>query len=163
MKILLWAIFITFLIAFQGSILNPLLIRGIGPDFILITVYLFGIFKGDIKGGLMGGFLGFIMDITSVGPIYYNIFSKFFIGYLAGIITRWVQNPGYLLHGILIFLMSLLQGMGIFLVLTFLGMARFPIDIIYIVIPQAIFDGCIGGIAFLLLTYRRRETISRWA
>lgn len=149
--------------AFQGSILNPLLIKGIRPDFILITVYLFGIFKGDIKGGLMGGFLGFIMDITSAGPIYYNIFSKFFIGYLAGIIARWVQNPGYLLHGVLIFLMSLIQGMGIFLILTFLGMARFPFDIIYIVIPQAIFDGCTGGIAFLLLTYRRRETISRWA
>lgn len=163
MKIVLWVILISFLVAFQGSLMNPLVIKGIGPDFVLITVYLFGSVKGDIKGGLIGASLGFITDIISAGPVYYNIFSKFFIGYLAGIIGRWIQNPGYLLHGSLIFGVSLLQGVGIFLVLIFLGMAQFPGDLIYIAIPQAIFDGVLGGMAYLLITYRGRGAVSRWA
>ncbi len=157
-----WAIFVLLLLAFQGSILNPFVIGGIRPDFVLIAVYLFGLFHGDIKGGFIGAALGFIVDILSAGPVYYNIFSKFFIGYLGGIIGRWLQNPGYLLHAGLIFTVSLLQGTGIFLVLMFFGVARFPGDLVSIAIPQSILDGVLGGIAYLLITYRRRETISRW-
>lgn len=163
MRILVWTIFLILLLAFQGSLLNPFVIGGIRPDLILITVYLFGIFKGDVKGGLMGAFLGFIVDIISAGPVYYNIFAKFFIGYLAGVIGRWLQNPGYILHMSLIFIVSLVQGLGILLILTFLGMAKFPGDLVYIAIPQAIFDGVLGGMAYLLLTYWRRVAVSRWA
>ena len=144
--------------------MNPFVIGGIRPDFILITVYLFGIFNGDIKGGLTGAFLGFIVDTLSAGPVYYNIFSKFFTGYLSGLIGRWLQNPGYLIHAGLISIVSLAQGLGIFLVLTFLEKARFPGDILYIVIPQAVFDGVLGGMAYLLIVaYRKRGAVSRWA
>lgn len=172
MKTVLWAGFIALLIAFQGSLLNPFIISadwgigldwGIRPDFILIAVYLFGLIKGDIRGGLFGAFLGFIMDVISAGPVYFNIFSKFFSGYLAGVIARWIQNPGVLLHGGLISGVSLLQGLGIFLALTFTGMAQFPGDLIYIAIPQALLDGISGGVAYLLLTYRKKEGLSRYA
>lgn len=163
MKSLGWAFFILFLLAFQGSILNPLVIHGIRPDLILITVYLLGILKGDVKGGLIGASLGFIMDILSAGPIYYNVFSKCFIGSLAGGIGRWIQNPGPVLHGGMIVGASLLQGVGALLILASLGMARLPQDLFYIVIPQAIFDGALGGIVYLLLTIRRKRAVSRWA
>lgn len=162
MRILAWIIFIILLLAFQGSLLNPLAITGIRPDFVLITVYLIGIFKGEIKGGLAGVALGFVMDTISAGPAYYNIFSKFFIGYLGGVIGRWIQNPGYLLHTGLIFAASLLQALAMFTALSFLGKARFPDDIVYIAFPQAIFDGTLGGVGYLLLTRGRREIASRW-
>ena len=163
MKSLVWVLFILFLLAFQGNVLNPLVIHGIRPDFILITVYLMGISKGDIKGGLIGASLGFIMDILSAGPVYYNVFSKCFIGSLAGVIGRWIQNPGPVLHAGLIFAASLVQGIGALLILAFLGMARLPHDLFYIAIPQAIFDGALGGIVYLFLTTRRKRTLSRWA
>ena len=163
MKSLGWAFFILFLLAFQGSILNPLVIHGIRPDLILITVYLLGILKGDVKGGLIGASLGFIMDILSAGPIYYNVFSKCFIGSLAGGIGRWIQNPGTVLHGGMIFGASLLQGVGALLILASLGMIRLPQDLFSIVIPQAIFDGALGGIVYQLLSIRRKRAASRWA
>ncbi len=163
MRIFVWVITALLLLSFQGSILNPFVIRGIRPDFILIAVYLFGLFQGDIKGGFIGASLGFIMDIMSAESVYYNIFSKFFVGYLAGVIGRWLQNPGYLIHAGLIFAVSLLQSMGIFLLLTFLGIARFPGDIVYIALPQALLDGILGGTAYLLLTHRKRRAVSRWA
>jgi len=154
---------ILFLLAFQGSVLNPLVIHGIRPDLVLITVYLLGILKGDIQGGLIGASLGFIMDIVSAGPVYYNVFSKCFIGSLAGVIGRWIQNPGPVLHGGLIFGASLLQGAGALLILSFLGTAQLTQDLFYIAIPQAIFDGALGGIVYLFLTIRRKKAVSRWA
>lgn len=163
MKSLAWVLFVLFLLAFQGSILNPLVIHGIRPDLVLITVYLMGISKGDIKGGLIGASLGFIMDILSAGPVYYNVFSKCFIGSLAGGIGRWIHNPGPVLHANLIFAASLLQGIGALLILAFLGMVRLPHDLFYIAIPQAIFDGALGGLVYLFLTTRRKRTVSRWA
>ena len=163
MKSLVWVLFILFLLAFQGSVLNPFVIHEIRPDLILITVYLLGILKGDIKGGLIGASLGFIMDILSAGPVYYNVFSKCFIGSLAGVIGRWIQNPGPVLHAGMIFTASLLQGVGALLILAFLGMARLHHDLFYIAIPQAIFDGALGGIVYLFLTTRRKRTVSRWA
>ncbi len=153
MKIILWSVFLVLLVAFQGSISNPIEAGGIRPDFILITVYFMGIIKGEVRGGLIGALLGFFLDITSAGPVYSNIFSKCFMGYLAGVIGRWVHNPGYVLHMGLIFLVSLIQGLIIFLIFIFLGTERFPGDILYVVIPQAVFDGITGGVTFSIMSF----------
>jgi len=152
MRIILWSLFLTLITAFQGSISNPIEAGGIRPDFILITVYFLGIFRGEVRGGLIGALLGFFLDVTSAGPVYSNIFSKSFIGYLAGVTGRWVHNPGYLLHMTLIFLVSLIQGLIIFLIFLFLGTARFPGDILYIAFPQAVLDGVLGGIIYSLIS-----------
>lgn len=141
---------------------NPLVVKGIKPDFILIAVYLFGTRYGDIKGGLVGAIIGFIMDVISGGPIYYNIFTKFFAGYLAGITERWIQNPGFVFHTGLIFMLSLVQSAVIFIALIFLGTVQFPDDLIYLTIPQAVLDGLLGGIVYLLLFRRKGEVMSRW-
>ena len=68
----------------SGERLNPIELGGIRPDFILITVYFLGILKGTSEAAHRG-LLGFFLDITSAGPVYSNIFSKSFMGYLAGV------------------------------------------------------------------------------
>ena len=158
MRIILWPVFLILITAFQGSISNPIEAGGIRPDLVLITVYFFGMFRGEIRGGLLGALLGFFLDVTSAGPVYSNIFSKSFIGYLAGVIGRWVHNPGYLLHMTLIFLVSLIQGLIIILIFLFLGTARFPEDILYIALPQAVVDGVLGGIIYSLISLVRKRT-----
>ena len=158
MRIILWSLFLTLITAFQGSISNPIEAGGIRPDFILITVYFLGMFRGEVRGGLMGALLGFFLDVTSAGPLYSNIFSKSFIGYLAGVIGLWVHNPGYLLHVTLIFLVSLIQGLIIFLIFLFLGTARFPGDILYIAFPQAVLDGVLGVIIYSLISLVSKKT-----
>ncbi len=158
MKIVLWFLLLIFIAAFQGSISNPIEAAGIRPDLILITVYFIGMFKGEVKGGLIGALLGFFLDIASAGPVYSNVFSKSFIGYLAGVIGRWVHNPGYFLHMGLIFLVSLIQGLIIFLIFLFLGTALFPGDILYVAIPQAILDGILGGVVFSLISAVKKST-----
>ncbi len=158
MKIILWSLLVTLVAAYQGSISNPIEAGGIRPDLILITVYFLGMFRGEVRGGLLGALLGFFLDVASAGPVYSNIFSKSFIGYLAGVIGRWVHNPGYFLHMTLIFLVSLIQGLIIFLIFLFLGTARIPMDILYIAVPQAILDGVLGGIIFSLISLLGKKT-----
>ena len=162
MKLMLWFISLIALTALQGSVLNPIVVKGIRPDFILIAVYFFGSGYGDIRGGLLGAVIGFIMDVISAGPVYINIFTKFFAGYLAGIIERGVQNPGFALHSSLLFMLSLIQSTGILIAYLFLGTVRFPEDIIYIAIPQAILDGALGGFVYLLVFRKKKDFVSRW-
>src|SRR4030067_3722116 len=158
MRIILWSLFLILITAFQGSISNAIEAGGIRPDFILIAVYFLGMFLGEVRWGLIGALLGFFLDVTSAGLVYSNIFSKSFIGYLAGVIGRWVHNPGYLLHMTLIFLVSLIQGLIIILIFLFLGTATFPWDILYIAIPQAVLDGVLGGIIYSLISLVSKKT-----
>lgn len=162
MKIFIWLISLIFLTVFQGSKLNPFVVMGITPDYILIAVYFFGAGYGDIKGGFFGAVTGFIMDVISAGPVYYNIFTKFFAGYLSGILERWVQNPGFLMHSGLLFMLSLIQSLIILTAYIILGTVQFPDDLFRIAIPQAVVDGLLGGIAYLLIFRRERDTVSRW-
>ena len=162
MKLILWFISLIALTALQGSVLNPIVVKGIRPDCVLIAVYFFGAGYGDIKGGLLGAVIGFIMDVISAGPVYINIFTKFFAGYLSGIIDRGVQNPGFALHSGLIFMLSLIQSTGILIAYVFLGTVQFPDDLIYVAIPQAVLDGLFGGLVYLLVFRRKRDTVSRW-
>lgn len=159
MKIILWSLLLIFISAFQSSISNPIEAGGIRPDFILITVYFLGMYKGEVRGGLTGALLGFFLDITSAGPVYSNVFLKSFIGYLAGVIGRWVHNPGYLLHMVLIFLVSLIQGLIMILIFLFLGTAQIPGDVLYIALPQAVFDGILGGIIYSFISLIRNKTV----
>lgn len=152
MRIILFIAMLIFLVPFQGSSVNPS-IFGIKPDFVLIAVYLYGTFNDSVKGGITGAYLGFSMDIASAGPVYFNVFSKAFTGYAAGVISRWIQNPGGLLHGIIIFIISILQGSGMLIAFSFLGTAHIPGDIIYIIIPQAVLDGIAGSIIYFIIIY----------
>ena len=142
--------------------LNPLVLHGIRPDFMLIAVYFLGLVYGDVSGGIGGAVIGFIMDIISGGPVYYNIFTKFFSGYLAGVIERWVQHHGFMLHTGVLFLLSLAQSVIVLIAYIFLGTIQFPGDLFYIAIPQAVFDGIAGGVVYLLLFRRKRVAVSRW-
>lgn len=162
MKLILWFISFTALIAFQGSVLNPFVLHGIRPDFILIAVYFMGLVYGGVSGGIGGAGIGFLMDIISGGPIYYNIFTKFFSGYLAGGIERWVQHHGFMLHTGVLFLLSLAQSVIILIAYIFLGTIQFPDDLFFIALPQAAFDGIAGGVVYLLLFRKKRVLVSRW-
>lgn len=162
MKLLIWFISITALIAFQGSVLNPFVLHGIRPDFMLIAVYFMGLVYGDVSGGIGGAVIGFIMDIISGGPVYYNIFTKFFSGYLAGVIERWVQHHGFMLHTGFLFILSLAQSVIILTAYIFLGTIQFPGDLFFIALPQAVFDGLTGGVVYLILFRRKRVAVSRW-
>ncbi len=161
-KFFLWLISITALIAFQGSVLNPFALHGIRPDFMLIAVYFLGLVYGDIFGGIGGAVIGFVMDIISGGPVYYNIFTKFFSGYLAGVIERWVKHHGFMLHTGVLFLLSLVQSVIVLITYTFLGTIQFPDDLFYVAIPQAVFDGLAGGVVYLLLFRKKKDIVSRW-
>ncbi|MCC7203127.1 MAG: rod shape-determining protein MreD [Nitrospirae bacterium] len=158
MRIILWPLFLIVVAAFQGSIANPIEAGGIRPDLILITVYFTGMFRGEVRGGLTGTLLGIFLDITSAAPVYSNVFLKSFIGYVAGVIGRWVHNPGYFLHTVIIFLISLIQGLTVFIIFLFLGTAQFPSDILYIALPQAVFDGVLGGVLYLLISFLSKQS-----
>ena len=58
---------VLFLVAFLGIVLrdtvfNGLSVAGGKPDFVLIMVVYFAIFRGSVQGGLLGAALGLMED-----------------------------------------------------------------------------------------------------
>ncbi len=63
-------IVVLFFAAFLGIVLrdtvfNGLSVAGGKPDFVLILVVFFAIFRGSVQGGLMGAALGMMEDLMT--------------------------------------------------------------------------------------------------
>ena len=85
--------FFLFLAAFLGIVLrdtvfNGLSVAGGKPDFVLILVVFFAIFRGSVQGGLMGVALGLLEDLMTGRFIGINAICKGLLGYLVGVSER---------------------------------------------------------------------------
>ena len=86
-------IVVLFFAAFLGIVLrdtvfNGLSVAGGKPDFVLILVVFFAIFRGSVQGGLMGAALGMMEDLMTGRFIGINALCKGLLGYLAGVSER---------------------------------------------------------------------------
>ncbi len=157
MGIILIIISVIVILIVQGN----LSYLGLKPDIPLLGAYFFGLFYGTPTGILTGVTLGLGMDITSAMPVYFNIFSKSLAGYAASIMNKWIQNPGLILHGIIISSLSLLQGLCVMIIFSFMEIIRLPGDIIYILIPQALLDGLAGMIIYYAIVKAKKIKFTR--
>ena len=88
---------VLFLVAFLGIVLrdtvfNGLSVAGGKPDFVLIMVVYFAIFRGSVQGGLLGTALGLLEDLMTGRFIGINAICKGLIGYAAGYSERNLAN-----------------------------------------------------------------------
>lgn len=146
---------ILLLILFQTTLLEKVAILGIKPDLPLIAVFLIGLFWGEVKGVVSGLGLGYLMDLMSGGIWGIHLITKSVLGFLAGIMGRTLINMKVMFIGILIALCSLCQGLIFLLVSSFSTSSEGASFLLsHTVLPQALYDGILGGGLFGIL-YRR--------
>ena len=164
MRLLFWNLFIFFIVIFQGAGENFLEIHGIRPDLVLIAVYCVGLFKGEYAGGLAGLGLGWLIDLSSMGPFYQNLVTKGLIGIFAGYLGNWLRHAAPFLHIWILLGVSFLQGILVSIVLGLIYGSSIVSDLRYIVLPQAIYDAVLGSLILNLMVFlqeRRRKL--QWA
>ncbi|MBI5197845.1 MAG: rod shape-determining protein MreD [Nitrospirae bacterium] len=163
-RILFWGLLIFLVVIFQGSGENFLEIRGVRPDLILIIVYCMGLLHGEYVGGIAGLGLGWLMDLSSMGPLYQNLVTKGVIGVFAGYLGTWLRHAGPFLHLWILLGVSFLQGFLVSLVLSLIYDSSILSDLRYIVLPQAIYDAVLGSFILNLLVFlRERRRKIQWA
>ena len=145
-------IVVLFFAAFLGIVLrdtvfNGLSVAGGKPDFVLILVVFFAIFRGSVQGGLMGAALGMMEDLMTGRFIGINALCKGLLGYLAGVSERNLYKNNFFaailaatfLNALLYFLFSVLIGSNV-------GLEKLLLSSI----PDAIYNMCFSPVFYAI-------------
>ena len=143
------------LILFQTTLLESATIMGIKPDLTLIAVYFVGLVGGEVHGAMAGLVLGYLMDLMSGGVWGIHLATKSTLGFLSGLLGRTLVNMKGVFTGAIIAFCSLVQGLIFVLVSSFtLEPESLMVLLTHTLLPQAIYDGVVGGAFFWFLSRR---------
>jgi rod shape-determining protein MreD len=109
-KYILFVILMGFFIFFQSTPLYENIgIRGVQPDFILITLCAAAYMLGPMTGQIVGFIVGMVIDIISGGLIGISAFTYTIIGYGVGAIGSKLYGQGFLTSAIILFFATLIK------------------------------------------------------
>lgn len=150
MKILGIAGLIVGLIPIQSVLLPHVAVGGVMPDLGLIVVCVAGFWGGELEGLLVGLAVGWIMGLFSAIDLIVGISTKGLVGYLAGVVGRHVvyMTPVMLVLGL--FAASCVSSLLTALMLALNEQQNVWWALKTIVLPQAVFDGVVGGVFYWL-------------
>jgi rod shape-determining protein MreD len=138
----------------QTSFAPALRIGGIAPDFPLIVVALLALRRGPEVGCVAGFGAGLLQDAASGGFLGAQALTKALAGFVVGSADGrlWVNNPLVQVPGLV--LLSLAEGMVRYgLLQLFHFPAAFGELMLYVVVPQALYNGVVGAAAALALAW----------
>jgi rod shape-determining protein MreD len=110
-KYIYFAVMTGFFIFFQSSSLYSFLeLRGVSPDFLLVSICISAFFLGPVAGEVIGFAAGFAVDVLSGGLLGLSAFTFTLIGFGAGIAGQKVYSTSVLVPVILVFVATLVKG-----------------------------------------------------
>jgi rod shape-determining protein MreD len=138
----------------QNSVAPLVQIAGVPPDIPLILTVLFAIRQGTERGCLTGFGLGLTQDLLGSGLVGVHALTKSMVGFFTGFFGGrfWIHLP--LVQVPVLILMTIGEGL---LRYALLRLFHFPAPIeelfLYAVLPQALYNGLIGAVTVLALTW----------
>jgi rod shape-determining protein MreD len=130
----------------QTTLAPTLRVGGMAPDLPLIVVILLALRKGPELGCLAGFAAGLLQDFAAGGFLGAQALTKAMVGFFVGVVAGrlWVQNPLVQIPG----LVSLSVAEG-FVRFALLQLFHFPAPfadlMLYVVLPQALYNGVVGA------------------
>jgi rod shape-determining protein MreD len=143
------------LVTIGGGVLQSTLVAvaglgGITPDVPLILTVLIALRYGPESGCLAGFVAGLMQDATGGGLVGVQALTKGMAGFGMGLLVGrfWVSNPLVQVPGLV--LLSVVEGVGRFLLLQmFHYPAAFGDLMLHVILPQALFNGLVGTLCIL--------------
>ena len=145
--------FFLFLAAFLGIVLrdtvfNGLSVAGGKPDFVLILVVFFAIFRGSVQGGLMGVALGLLEDLLTGRFIGINAICKGLLGYLVGVSERNLYKNNFFVPIAAILVATFLNTVFYYLFSVLIGGHVGLEKLILSTIPDAVYNMCFSPVFY---------------
>ncbi len=138
----------------QTNLAPALRIGSVTPDIPLVLTVFLGLRKGPEVGCLSGFAMGLIQDVASGGLIGAQALTKALAGFGAGLLASrlWIQNPVVQVAGLVV--LSLAEGLARY---ALLQLFRFPVALpelmLYVILPQALYNGFLGSAVALALAW----------
>jgi len=109
-KYIIFVIVTGFFIFFQStSFYEGLNVKGVNPDFLLITISIAAFILGPMPGQIIGFLTGIICDILAGGLLGISAFTYTVIGYGVGIVGLKLYGRSILISTILLFIATLVK------------------------------------------------------
>ena len=138
----------------QTSFAPALRVGGLAPDFPLIVVALLALRRGPELGCVAGFAAGLLQDAAGGGFLGAQALTKALVGFVVGSADGrlWVNNPLVQVPGLVV--LSIAEGLARYALLQLFHFpAPFGELMLYVVLPQALYNGVVGAGATLALAW----------
>ncbi len=149
---------VLFLIAFLGVVLrdtvfNGLSVAGGKPDFVLIMVVYFSIFRGSVQGGCLGLALGLMEDLMTGRFIGINAICKGLIGFLCGYSERNLRKNNFFVPIVAVLIATFGNAVLYFMFTVLIGGNVGLSTMLLSSVPDAVYNMCFSPV-FYAIFYR---------
>jgi rod shape-determining protein MreD len=136
----------------QWSVVPALSVGGVTPDLPLILTVLLALRHGPETGCLVGFVAGLLQDTAGGGLVGVQALTKALAGFGMGLLVGrfWVTNPLVQIPGLV--LLTIAEGL---LRYCLLQLFHFPASfgelLVYVILPQALYNGFLGAGCVLIM------------
>lgn len=145
----------------QATVVPALRIGDVAPDLPLIVVVLLALRRGPELGCVAGFAMGLLQDAAGGGLIGVQALTKALVGFAVGALAGGLRGTQPLVQVPGLALLTIVEGLVRF---GLLKLFHFPVPfgelMVYVVLPQALYNGFLGAALVFALawasTYRRQ-------
>lgn len=137
-------------IVLRDTVFNGLSVAGGKPDFVLILVVFFAIFRGSLQGGLMGAALGMMEDLMTGRFIGINALCKGLLGYIAGVSERNLYKNNFFVPIVTVLIATFLNTLLYYLFSVFVGSNVGLEKLMLSSIPDAVYNMCFSPVFYAI-------------
>lgn len=146
----------------QSSLVPAIKVGEVAPDISLVLTVLLGFRLGPEAGCLIGFSAGLLQDVSGGGLVGAQALTKALVGFGIGLLGGrfWVSSPLVQVPGLAI--LTLAEGL---LRYGLLSLFHFPAELgallLYVILPQTLYNGLLGAACVLGLSWVERRRGAR--
>lgn len=143
----------------QAFFVRKMSIGMISPDFPLLIVVYFAIYKGSLNGSLLGFTVGLLQDLFNATHLGLNALTKTLTGYFIGLAGSKAEPDSSLFLLALVGIAALAHDFVYLLIFTGMHLGKFFVMWVTVSIPSAIYTAIVGVLVHLLVSYMATEVV----
>ena len=150
-------LFLFFLL--QALVSDRIMLGRIGPDFPLLIVCYFAVFKGALRGSAFGFIVGILQDLFNPSFLGLNALTKSLAGYALGHVGAQTERDNPLFLAGLFGVAALAHDFVYLLFFTGLHLGKFFLMWVTVSVPSAVYTALVGGIVHTVVTLSLGEVV----
>jgi rod shape-determining protein MreD len=150
-------LFVFFLL--QVLLRDAMSFGSIGPDFPLLIVVYFAVFRGPVGGSIVGFVVGVLQDLFNPSYLGLNALTKSLVGYAMGRAGAQTERDNPLFLIAVFGVAALAHDLIYLLFFTGFHMGKFALSFVTIAIPSAVYTAVVGAVVHALVTFFLAEAV----
>jgi rod shape-determining protein MreD len=131
----------------------------IGPDFPLLIVVYFAVFRGTLGGSVAGFVVGILQDLFNPAFLGLNALTKSLVGYAMGRAGAQTERDNPLFLVAVFGAAALAHDFVYLLFFTQFNLGKFILTWLSVGVPSAVYTAVVGAVVHALVNFTLREGV----